>query len=231
MSKAPTILVTDDEPDIRQSITALLEEEGFRVLQAKDGAECLKTTSDHRPDLVLLDIRMPHKDGRETLKQLREISNTMPILMLTALPDVNEKLGRLKDGADDYVTKPFNGDELVARIRAHLRRAHQTSPSRRTYDDGFLHFDLDADYVVVKGERQRLSRIESRLLAFLFKHANQVLSREKVLRQVWGPSYEKEYHYLKVYISHLRRKLREPAQHRRYIHTERKVGYRFATHN
>ncbi len=232
MTNQRTILVADDDPDILRVLNALLQDEGFNVIQATDGVECLQMAFTRHPDLVVLDIRMPRKDGREVCKQLREISETLPILMLTALSDLPEKLGRFADGADDYLTKPFDTEELVAHIRALLRRA---SPSRgqlaRIYDDGFLCIDFDAHQARVHREEVPLTPKEWRLLECLYKHKNLAVQRPELLRYTWGSGYEGEFNYLRVFVSHLRRKLRDPARNPRYIHTERDLGYRFETHN
>lgn len=144
MTRQDTILIADDDPSLRQVITAVLQEEGFNVLQAVDGAECLRIAYDRHPDLILLDIMMPHKDGRQVCKRLREFSE-VPIIMLTALSMEKEKVERLADSADDYVTKPSNNAELVARIRAILRRTqHNDNLQRHVYDDGHLHIDFDS---------------------------------------------------------------------------------------
>ena len=224
MSQA-TILVTDDELSVRQVITLLLEKNGFAVVQAADGAECMRMFYDHYPDLVILDILMPGLDGREVCRQLREISN-VPILMLTALSDEKELVARLSDGADDYLVKPFKNDELVARIRTLLRRANPTAPERR-YDDGFLSVDFDAHVIYLGGENVRPAPKEWHLLEYLIRHKNKPMPREKILRQVWGNGFEDANNILKVSISNLRQKLREPAKHPRYILTERSIGYRF----
>jgi len=225
-----TILVADDDASLRQVITTLLQEEGFRVLQAIDGTECLRTAFEHHPDLILLDIMMPNKDGREVCQRLRELSN-VPIIMLTALSQEREKIERLMAGADDYITKPFDNQELIARIHAVLRRTRQHETRQPPYDDGYLRIDFEAREVRVNGTPVHTSPKEWRLLEYLIKNANRVVPRQTLLRHVWGAGYEKEYNYLKVFVAHLRRKLKDPARRPRYIHTEHNVGYRFQAHN
>ena len=230
MKEKDTILVADDDPSLRQVLNALLEEEGFSVIQAVDGSDCLRVAYEQHPDLVLLDIMMPSKDGREVCRRLREISD-VPIIMLTCLPGAKEKVERLSDGADDYVTKPFHNDELIARIHTILRRTRRHSdPSVRLYDDGYLRIDLDAHQVSVDGAGVTLSPKEWRLLEYFLRHKNRVVTRLALLRYAWGDGFEQDSNYLKVYISHLRRKLGDPVRRSRYIHTERDMGYRFETH-
>ena len=230
MKEQDTILVADDDLSLRQVLSVLLEEEGFGVVQAVDGDDCLRLAYERHPDLILLDIMMPNKDGREACRRVREISD-VPIIMLTCLPGEKEKVERLSDGADDYVTKPFLNAELVARIRTILRRTRRHSdPSLRLYDDGYLKIDLDARSVHVAGVAVILSPKEWRLLEYFLRHKNRVVMRHTLLRYAWGDGFEQDFNYLKVYISHLRRKLGEPARRPRYIHTEREVGYRFETH-
>ncbi len=227
MTNKTTILIADDDSSLRSVLTVLLHEEGFTVLQVADGSECLHMAYDKHPDLVLLDIMMPNKDGREVCRRLREISN-VPIIMLTAVSIEKEKVGRLKDGADDYVTKPFNNDELVARIRTVLRRSRPDASRNLTaYDDGRLFIDFEARKVHVAGKPVALSPKEWRLMECLIKHQGRVVSHETLLRYGWGDGYEKDLNLLKVFISHLRNKLAESRQRPRYIHTERALGYRF----
>jgi DNA-binding response OmpR family regulator len=224
------ILIADDDLSLRTVLTVLLQEEGFNVLQAADGSECLHMAYDRHPDLVLLDIMMPHKDGREVCRRLREISN-VPIIMLTAVSIGQEKVQSLGDGADDYVTKPFNNDELVARIRSVLRRSRpDSSKNLAAYDDGRLTVDFDGRKITMAGNRVELSPKEWRLMECLVKHQGRVVTRETLLRYGWGDGYEKDFNSLKVFISHLRYKLDEPPKHPRYIHTERDLGYRFEAH-
>lgn len=230
MTKPATILVADDDAAIRQVIATLLELEGYQVVQAENGAECLRMAYDYHPNLILLDIMMPIKDGRVVCHQLRDFSD-MPIIMLTALNSEREKVERLNAGADDYVTKPFNNEELVARVKAVLRRSRQyTSYRDSIYDDGFLRVDRDAHEVRVKGEKVTLSPKEWRLLEYLVEHKNRVMPRQTLLKYVWGDTYQTDFNYLKVFVSNVRRKIQDPARHPRYIHTEREIGYRFETH-
>jgi DNA-binding response OmpR family regulator len=226
-----TILIADDDISLRHVLSLLLEEEGFSIIQAVDGEECLHKAYEHHPDLVLLDVMMPNKDGRLVCRRLRELSN-VPIIMLTCISDEREKVERLGEGADDYVTKPFHNDELIARIKSLLRRTQQDSDkSPHRYDDGFLRIDFDLHQISVGGTPGTLSPKEWRLLEYLLRHRNQIISREDLMRCAWGVEFEKDYGYLKVFISHLRQKLRDPIQHPRYLHTERDQGYRFRTYD
>jgi len=224
-----TILIADDDPSFRQVLNVLLESEGFRVLHAIDGNECLRVAYEQHPDLILLDIMMPNKDGREVCRRLREISD-VPIMMLTCLSGEKEKVERLTDGADDYMVKPISNTELVARIKTILRRTRRHStPGLRSYDDGYLKIDGDARTVSVKDAPVELSPKEWRLLEYLLRHRNRVVTRQALLRYAWGDGYEEETNHLKVYIAHLRQKIGDSARRPRYIHTERTVGYRFET--
>jgi|YNPNPStandDraft_1061719.scaffolds.fasta_scaffold14881_2 DNA-binding response OmpR family regulator len=230
MKEKEVVLLVDDDPALRQVLTVLLEEEGFSVITARDGDEGLRLAMTERPDLILLDIILPHTDGRTVCRRLREISD-VPIIMLTCLPTPNEKVERLMDGADDYVTKPFHNDELVARMRAVLRRARrQADPTLHVYDDGYLKVDLDAHQVFVEGTFVPLAPKEWRLLEYFLHHKNRVVTHQALLRYAWGEGFEEDYASLKVYIAHLRHKLGDSADKPRYIHTERTLGYRFQTY-
>ena len=227
MTVKNTILITDDDPSLLTVLSVLLQEEGFNVLQATRGTECLRKAYENHPDLILLDIMLPDKSGADVCRQLREISN-VPILMLTATSSEKQKVASLTEGADDYVTKPFDNDELVARIRAILRRSRNgTAMVLPPFDDGFLSVDFEARQVRVQSSLVNLSPKEWRLLECLMKQSGRVVPREGMLRYVWGDGYDREFTYLKVFVSHLRRKLREPPTRPRYIHTERELGYRF----
>ncbi|MBI5028941.1 MAG: response regulator transcription factor [Chloroflexi bacterium] len=225
------VLVVDDELSVRAVITAVLEIEGITVLQAANGTEALRLLFEKRPDLVLLDILMPGKDGREVCRLMRDVSD-VPIIMLTALGDEKEKVGRLSDGADDYIAKPFNNNELVARIRALLRRARKyPGIANGKYDDGVLCVDFDAHRVEMNNHPVHLGPIEWRLLEYLVKHKNKAIARLTLLRQIWGPRCENQDNNLKVTMSNLRNKLGDPARHPRYIYTVRGNGYRFQGHD
>jgi two-component system, OmpR family, KDP operon response regulator KdpE len=227
MTVKDTVLITDDDPSLLTVLSVLLQEEGFNVIQASRGSECLHKAYDTHPDLVLLDIMLPDKSGTEVCQQLRQISN-VPIIMLTATATERQKVQSLNEGADDYVTKPFNNDELIARIRALLRRSHNSPVAiLPLYDDEFLRVDFEGRQVQAGGARVSLSPKEWLLLECLMKQPGRVVHRDVILRHVWGDGYENEVNYLKVFVSHLRHKLVEPPAHPRYIHTERELGYRF----
>jgi DNA-binding response OmpR family regulator len=226
-----TILVVDDEQPVRQVISTLLETEGFKVIQAPDGKSCLKIAYETHPDLVLLDILMPGKDGREVCRLLRQVSSDIGIIMLTALSEDLEKVQRFNDGADDYVTKPFHNEELIARIRAVLRRIQHT-PTRpaREYHDSMLRVNFETHELMVNGAEASISPKQWRLLECLVTHQDHPVMREDLLRFAWGPAFEKEFKYLKVFVSHLRRNLGDDPKKPRYIHTVREQGYLFQSH-
>ncbi len=227
MTTPATILIVDDEPGVRQVLGVLLRTAGYEAIDAASGIECLHLAYERHPDLVLLDIMMPDRDGREVCRRLREISN-VPIIMLTALSEEREKVDRLTDGADDYVTKPFENAELLARVRAVLRRSgRKDNPGLGTYRDDYLTIDFEGRRLIVDGEEVTLSPKQWRLLECLVARKNRVVPRADLLRYTWGEGYDSEQTYLKVLISHLRRKLNDPARHPRYIRTERDLGYLF----
>ncbi len=232
MKEQPTVLVVDDEDPVRYVLCVLLETEGFAVVEAASGRECLRLAYERHPDLVLLDILMPDRDGREICQQLREISPDLPIIMLTALSEEAEKVARLHDGADDYITKPFHQDELLARIRAVLRRSQRTRVSRvQAYKDSLLSVDFQTHQLTLHGKLVALSPKEWRLLEYLIEHKDRIATREELLRYAWGTGFEKDHRYLKVFISHLRQKLGDTPRSPRYIRTSREQGYIFQSHS
>ncbi len=231
MTAQDTILVVDDEEPVRQIIGTLLETEGYKVLQAADGKSCLQIAYEHHPDLVLLDILMPGWDGRQVCSLLRSASPDVGIIMISAVLGEQERVDRINDGADDYVTKPFHNEELMARIRAVLRRSKKpTARQTRSYRDARLCADFDAHLVTLDGVNVHLQPKLWRLFEYLVENKDRVVAREDLLRRVWGPGYEHDHKYLKVYIAHLRKALKENPEHPYYIHTARDHGYMFRTH-
>lgn len=224
----PLILVVDDEPRIVRFVVMNLELEGFRVVTASSGLEALRHAREDLPDLVLLDVMMPELDGFETLRLLRETSD-VPVIMLTVRSDEEDIVRGLELGADDYITKPFSVRELTSRIRAVLRRAG--SPAGPESAILKIDDDLSVDYnrreVIVRGERIGLRPTEFRLLYYLIENAGWVVPHETLLSKVWGYEYRDEVHYLRLYITYLRKKIEPDPAHPRYIFTERGVGYRF----
>lgn len=226
--KRRRVLVVDDEPRIIHFIRLNLEHDGFEVFEAHSGSEALDQLRDQLPDLVLLDIMMPDLDGFETLRLIREISN-VPVIMLTAKGEEEDKVRGLELGADDYVTKPFSPNELVSRVRAVLRRTEL--PGKPVHDiieiDDRLKIDFDRREVWVDDELVKLRPTEFRLLYHLVQNAGWVVPHEQLLAKVWGYEYRDETHYLRLYINYLRQKLEEDPSDPKYIQTERGVGYRF----
>ncbi len=205
-----------------------LDLEGYLTLEANNGYLALEKVRDHQPDLVLLDVEMPGMDGFETLRRIREISET-PVIMLTVRADEDDRIKGLDLGADDYITKPFSPRELSSRIRAVLRRFEQ--PGRLedqivTIDDR-LQFDLQRRQVIVDGERIGLRPTEYRLLYHLVQNAGWVVPHETLLTKVWGHEYVNDNHLLRLYITYLRQKIEPEPADPRYIFTERGLGYRF----
>ncbi len=223
------ILVVDDEKRMIDFIRMNLELEGYQVLEAHNGLEALEMIRTQLPDLVLLDVMMPELDGFETLKMLREFSN-VPVIMLTAKGEEDDKVYGLELGADDYITKPFGSRELSSRIRAVLRRAEMpsVSPDKAVLKiDDRLSVDFNRREVIVEGKRIKLRPTEYRLLYHLIENAGWTVPHEQLLAKVWGYEYRDETHYVRLYVNYLREKIEEDPSNPKYILTERGVGYRF----
>lgn len=226
----PVVLVVDDEPALVEVAAQHLILEGYDILKAYDGQAGLRVVFDERPDVVVLDVMMPVMGGFETCRRIRELSD-VPIIILTARGGETDIVKGFEVGADDYIIKPFKPGELTARVGAVLRRAQMPpvgqGPSL-TYQDDWLRLDLPSRLVEVQGKRLRLSATEFRLLTLLVKNAGRVLESDTILTNVWGPEYRDEVAYVRVYISHLRRKLEPDPANPTYIQTERQIGYFFA---
>lgn len=219
-----TILVVDDEAGLRELVRINLEHEGYAVHQAENGVECLNAVREQLPDLVILDVMMPEMDGYETCRRLREFT-TVPVLMLTAKVQSKDIVAGLDTGADDYLLKPFNMDELMARVRALLRRV--PSPNRPvSAGGGEIVIDKQKRETLVRGEPVDLTPTEYDLLLMLGENAGTVMSHEALLQGVWGQEYTRDNDYLKVYIWHLRRKLEKDPRDPKLLLTEWGVGYR-----
>ena len=223
----PTILVIEDEQNLVELLRMKLEAEGYRVLVAYDGVQGLQVLLAQPPDLVLLDIMMGRMNGWETCRRIRELSD-VPIILLSALSGDSNVVRGLENGADDYVAKPFSFAELLARIRASLRRyeRHTTSASEVIVDDRLI-VDLARYRAIVDGKEVNLSATEFKLLACFLENAGRVLTHQSLLTQVWGWEYADQTDYLKVYIHSLRKKIEQDTRRPSYILTERGLGYRF----
>ena len=228
LSRKYRILVVDDERRMVGFIRLNLEQDGFEVIEAFNGTEALDRLRDSLPDLILLDVMMPDIDGFEVLRTIREISQ-VPVIMLTAKGEEDDKVKGLELGADDYITKPFSPRELVSRVKAVLRRG---APSDED-DEGVIDVDdrLKIDFgrreVWVDGKLVKLRPTEYRLLYHLVRNAGWVLTHDQILTKVWGYEYRDEPHYVRLYINYLRKKIEKDPSTPKYILTERGVGYRF----
>jgi two-component system KDP operon response regulator KdpE len=223
------ILVVDDEPRVIGFIRMNLELEGHQILEAHNGIEALESIRTKLPDVVLLDVMMPELDGFETLRMLREFSS-IPVIMLTAKGEENDKVYGLELGADDYVAKPFGPRELASRIKAVLRRVENptSSPEQAILEvDSRLSVDFNRREVIVDGEHVKLRPTEYRLLYHLIENAGWTVPHEQLLAKVWGYEYRDEAHYVRLYVNYLREKIEENPSDPKYILTERGVGYRF----
>lgn len=223
------ILVVDDEPRMISFIRMNLELEGHQVIEAHNGLEALDQIRTKLPDIVLLDVMMPELDGFETLRMLREFS-AIPVIMLTAKGDENDRVYGLELGADDYVSKPFGPRELSSRIRAVLRRSDRpsASPGQAILRiDDRLSVDFNRHEVLVNGERIKLRPTEYLLLYHLIENAGWTVPHDQLLAKVWGYEYRDEAHYVRLYVNYLREKIEEDPSNPHYILTERGVGYRF----
>jgi len=222
------ILVVDDERRMVGFIRLNLEQDGFEVIEAYNGSEALERLRDSLPDLILLDVMMPDIDGFVVLRTIREISQ-VPVIMLTAKSDENDKVKGLELGADDYVTKPFSPRELVSRVKAVLRRGSSFDEDEEGVIevDQRLKIDFDRREVWVENELVKLRPTEYRLLYHLVQNAGWVLTHDQILTKVWGYEYRDEPHYVRLYINYLRKKIEKDPSVPVYILTERGVGYRF----
>ncbi len=222
------ILVVDDESRMVDFIRMNLELESFQVLEARNGIEALDMIRKHIPELIILDVMMPQLDGFETLRMLREFSS-VPVIMLTAKGEEEDKVHGLELGADDYVTKPFGARELVSRVKAVLRRTESiTEPAEAILGvDDRLSVDFNRHEVIVEGEHIKLRPTEYRLLYHLIENAGWTLPHEQILAKVWGYEYRDETHYVRLYVNYLRGKIEEDPANPKYILTERGIGYRF----
>jgi DNA-binding response OmpR family regulator len=219
------ILVVDDDPDIRGLLRELLDRRGFSVLEAGNGQEALQVFFDERPDLVLLDVQMPVLDGWKTLERIRELSD-VPVVMVTAKGTELEKTRGLRAGADDYVTKPFGRQELLARVEALLRRTDRRADQPDAYSDGFVTIDFSRREVTVGGAGIELTPLEFRLLAAFVRHPNQVLTHEQLLELAWGDAHAAR-DQVKLYVGYLRKKLAPDAPDSVPIETRRGFGYAY----
>ena len=220
------VLIVEDEPALARALALNLKVRGYTAEVATDGHQALLLAADYHPDLVVLDLGLPDMDGTDVIAGLRGWS-TVPIVVLSARQSSHDKVDALDAGADDYVTKPFAMDELLARLRATLRRSQSDADEPTTIVTPDFTVDLAAHVVERNGEPIRLTRTEWGLLEVLIRHRGRLVSQRQLLQDVWGPEYETESHYLRVYIGHLRRKLEPDPSQPVYIHTEPGMGYRF----
>lgn len=226
--KKTSILLVDDEPQLLRLVRSNLELAGYRVFTAMDGRTALQLVDTEMPDLMILDIMLPEMDGYELCRRIREFSS-VPIIMLTAKVEDSDKVRGLKLGADDYLTKPFSVQELLARIEAVLRRAR--SPEEAKAPHTFTCGDVSADFVqrrvTVRGKEVSLTLTEYKLLAQLISNAGRVLLHRELLTKVWGSEYQDEQEYLRAYIRHLRQKIEEDPNQPKYIISKPGIGYVF----
>lgn len=226
--KPAKILVVDDEAQIRRALGSILSTRGYKALFASDGSEGLDLAIDQNPDLVILDLAMPGMGGLDVCRELRTWY-TAPILVLSVRGSDTDKIAALDMGADDYVTKPFSAGELLARVRALLRRASGQAASRPIITAGDLEIDVAQRWVKYAGKEVDLTRIEFDILAYLAQNADCVVTSKMILEKVWGPDYGEDTQTLRVHVSHLRKKLEPHPSVPRYILTEPGVGFRFVS--
>jgi two-component system KDP operon response regulator KdpE len=224
MSQGPRVLVVDDEPQIVRGLRVVLRREGYEVEAAESKSEALDAVAVRPPDAMVLDLVLPDGSGVEVCREVRTWSQ-LPILVLSALGDEREKVKALDAGADDYVTKPFGTDELVARLRAVLRRAGDGN-GQTVVTMGDLVVDLASHRVSLAGEKVHLTPLEFDILRVLAQNAGRLVTHRQLLREVWGPAYETETQYLRVHVTHIRSKIEPDSSDPRYLLTEPGVGYR-----
>ena len=226
----PCILIIDDEPQIRHFLRISLKTEGYGLLEAENGETGLGLCARHSPDLVILDLGLPDMDGSDVLAALREWSS-VPVIILSVRERELEKVKALDLGANDYVTKPFGVDELLARVRTQLRNYERnsgpSSASSAIFDDGILRIDLSMRKITVNGESVRLTPKEFAVLKVLMLGSGKIVTQTQLLKDIWGPTHTKDTHYLRILIGRLRQKLGDDPTEQNYIQTEPGVDYRF----
>ncbi len=227
MHSRPHILVVDDEPQITRVLRTSLNAQGYEIRVANDGETALEIVKDFAPDVVITDLAMPNMNGIELCRQLRKVSQ-VPILVLSVRGEERSKIEALDSGADDYITKPFSTGELLARIRAALRRSPPGMPELKTkIEEGDFRIDLDAHSVAVAGREVHLTPKEFDVLVYMAQHPNKVLTHRAILNAVWGSTSVEQNEYLRVFVGQLRKKLEPEISSPKYILTEPWVGYRF----
>lgn len=227
MHTRPHILVVDDESQITRVLRTSLNAQGYEIRVASDGETALEIVKDFTPDLVITDLAMPRMNGIELCRQLRKTSQ-VPIIVLSVRGEERSKVEALDSGADDYVTKPFSTGELLARIRAALRRSPPIANAAQTLiEEGDFHIDLDGHSVTVAGKEIKLTPKEFDVLVYMAQHPNKVLTHRAILNAVWGSNNVEQNEYLRVFVGQLRKKLEPDASSPKYILTEPWVGYRF----
>lgn len=228
--KKTSILVVDDDPQLVRLVRANLEAAGYRVFTAADARTALNTVDMEVPDLIILDIMMPETDGYELCRRIREFSG-VPIIMLTAKVEDVDKVKGLKQGADDYMTKPFSVQELLARIEAVLRRSRSSEEVKTpsTFNCGDVSVDFAQRRVRVRGQEVALTLTEYKLLSQLVSNSGRVMLHRELLVRVWGPEYQDELEYLRAYILHLRQKIEDDPHQPRYILSKPGIGYIFVS--
>lgn len=222
------VLVVDDEKPLRDFVRRNLDVRGYKVLTASNGLEALAIFNNENIQLVIMDIMMPHMDGLETTRRIRQQSH-IPIIILTAMGEESDKVRAFDLGADDYLTKPFGVGELLGRVKAVLRRAEwsEPTPNEERIARGEIEVDVDRHKVTVRGQAVELTPIEFNLLVYLMKHAGKVLHHRAILQHVWGTEYGEEAEYLRVYMGKLRQKIEADPLSPQYLHTAHGIGYRF----
>ena len=231
MTGNPVILMIEDEQPIRRFLKPSLQSHDFKVLEAEKGEEGLALASSHNPDLILLDLGLPDMDGLEVVKRVREWS-TVPIIVITARGKEKDKIAGLDAGADDYLTKPFDMGELLARVRVALRHAEKVKAGGKqeaVFETPDFKVDLSARVVTVRGKDVHLTPNEYDLLAVLIRHAGKVVTQKQILQEVWGPGGSEQVQYLRIYVYQLRQKIESDPDRPHYILTESGVGYRLKT--
>lgn len=223
---AARVLVIDDEPQIRKFVDISLRSQGYATLLADTGERGLALLATQGADLVILDLGLPDRDGQQVLRELRQWSR-VPVIVLTVRSSETQKVALLDAGANDYVTKPFGIEELMARIRVLLRNASRASDAEPVYDDGVLRIDLARREVQLRGQPVALTRKEFALLSLLARQPGRLLTQPQLLREMWGPTHADDAHYLRILVGKLRHKLGDAAAAPRYILTEPGVGLRF----